>query len=344
MGRAGLLGALGRLRSRDEQGAAQRRASEQVRAAFAILFGRDPTEAERERLRSLNALSDVEDTTRLMRRMVAATDRHAAPTDFLIRFGARDVAWTRQEGFEAAIDEADVSVGQYVLRRAWEPHIEALMRSALRLGMSVVDIGSNLGVHTLLAASLVGSEGRVHAFEPNSENNRLLLLSCERNGFANVTLHPTALSDREGYALFATNMGSNGGFTPQLTQQLLSAQCIVAPVATLDASVCERVDFIKIDVEGAEALALAGGERLVRRWRPTIVSEFSPLMLASVSGVSGLDYLRRMQAWGYSLHLLPREAPGGGTETPIPDPAAFLADYGSEHRIEDLVFRAAEPA
>jgi protein-L-isoaspartate O-methyltransferase len=62
-----------------------------------------------------------------------------------------------------------------------EPHLVACFRKTCRPGSVVFDIGASVGYHTLLLATLAGSEGKCYAFEPNSENCRLILLGCERN-------------------------------------------------------------------------------------------------------------------------------------------------------------------
>ena len=95
---------------------------------------------------------------------------------------------------------------------------------------------------------------------------------------------------------------------------------------------------MKIDVEGAEGLVLAGAERLLDHYRPIVTMEFSPEMLSRVSGVNPKELLQHVCARGYYLMMLDRSG-GSQQETPVDDVDVFVRDYGSEFRIEDLVFR-----
>src|SRR2546421_6316813 len=129
--------------------------------------------------------------------------------------------------------------------------------------MVVVDVGANLGFHSMLAANLVGRSGKVLCIEPNSENCRLILLSIDENQFSQVVLYPVALSNRQGYALFTAHIGSNGGFLPATEESLLSPNCVVVPTFPLDALIQGKVDFMKIDTEGAEGLIIGGAKSLI---------------------------------------------------------------------------------
>lgn len=305
--------------------------------AFHLLYGRAPSGAERAQLEGFDVLA-APDPTQLLRRIIAATDRQVLPTPFLIRLGAQDMQWARVESVELALDTADVAVSRSVAAGAYEPHLVALFRRTLKPGMVVCDVGANVGFYSLLAAQLVGENGRVLAFEPNSENARLILMSRERNGAQQLDLHPVALGDADGLVYFSPAMGSNGGQLPGTQAVLASPQCMVVPTRRLDGLAPARIDFIKMDVEGAEAQVLAGASRLLDACRPTLTSEFSPEMLGRVSGIGPVDFLQSIIGRGYAASLLER----AGGETPIPDATAFMADYGSITRIEDLVFRPIE--
>jgi FkbM family methyltransferase len=203
--------------------------------------------------------------------------------------------------------------------------------------MSVVDVGANIGYYTMLAASLVGKDGSVTAFEPNSENARLILLSVEQNGFSQVNVIPLALSNKTGSAFFSPHMGSNGGLLPGTEESLMNPQCIVVPTMRMDDILANRVDFIKVDTEGAEGLILAGATRIIDRDRPIISSEFSPEMLARVSGVDAFEFLMSFKRRDYRIMTLDRSA-GQDAEVELDDVPAFIRNYGSPTRIEEIVF------
>src|SRR5690606_4127661 len=140
----------------------------------------------------------------------------------------------------------------------------ATLRKHARPGMNVLDVGANIGVHTFLLSQLVGSTGHVTAVEPNSENAPLIILGQLRNNISNITLLPVALDQERGWAHFSPHQGSNGGLIAATVVSVSAGAGTVVPTLQLDDIAGERVDLIKIDVEGAEWRALAGSKVLER--------------------------------------------------------------------------------
>jgi hypothetical protein len=96
-----------------------------------------------------------------------------------------------------------------------------------------------------------------------------------------------------------------------------------------------RIDFIKADIEGAEYRALAGATRIIAHHRPIITSELSLEMLGRVSGIKGADYLRWISSLGYHISIVKKDRSG---LQQVNDIGAFIADWGSLTRIEDVAF------
>jgi FkbM family methyltransferase len=148
-----------------------------------------------------------------------------------------------------------------------EFHSMRFIESLLRPGDRVLDVGANIGVYTLFCASLVGATGFVDAFEPADIPRRRLLDNLALNGFAHVAVHDAVLSDRHGPV----------GFVEQ------GADCSLAHIAsengtatgkvakTLDAMVgSKQYLFGKMDIEGAEPLALQGARKMLAARNPPI--------------------------------------------------------------------------
>lgn len=306
-------------------------------AGFDLLYGRAPTHEEL-RLLDLRQGANQEDGRRMLRRLLSAVDRDAAETSFVIRLTEAEVEWTCADGVHVALDRDDVAVSRHIAAGTYEPHLRALFERTLKPGMAVADVGANVGYYTAKAASLVGTSGTVTAFEPNSENARLLLLTIARNGLAQVSLKPFALGVEDGYVLFATALGTNGSQWPAGQEPLLAPSCMVVPVRRLDDMRLPGLDFMKIDVEGAESLVLNGASTTIERCRPVITTEFCPLMMGSIAKTSPRDFLLWFRRAGYEGALIERGS-AEATESKILDVDAFVTDYGSDHRIEDLVFR-----
>ena len=305
--------------------------------AFQVLYGVEASLDHKQRLRGLGVLSKGTGLVELLRRIKPAMDSIQFPARVLVPMNAESVTWIDQDGFRMAVDDADVAVSQYLIGSGgWEPHMTALFNQILKPGMAVIDAGANVGYYTLLAAHLVGPHGRVTAFEPNSENCRLVLLSRAANGFENISLLPLALSDHTGYASFCGALGSNGGFRSLHDEQLHNPSCQIVPVMRLDDVYKDRVDFIKMDIEGAEPLALEGAARTLEKWRPVVSSEYSPFMMRSIAGSDPRSFFESFSSRRYNAFLLDKAS---YAEIPITDWPDFVANYGSDHRIEDLLFR-----
>ena len=165
------------------------------------------------------------------------------------------------------------SITAYVLleQECWFEKEMDFLRHWLQPGMTVIDIGANLGVYSLPMARLVGKTGRVFAYEPGSEARTLLERSRELNAAINLDILPLALSDREreGRLVF--------GGSSELNALGDSGAGETVRVTSLDSEDAARSwlspDFVKIDAEGEEERILAGGRNFFARHSPLIMFE-----------------------------------------------------------------------
>lgn len=144
---------------------------------------------------------------------------------------------------------------------------------ALKPGMVVFDVGANVGRLTALFSTLVGANGRVHSFEPTGETYRRLCLMCEALGLENVRTNHSAVGDMIGKAQFHQYASDHAAWNSMACRPLEKYGIVVkapvvteVPVTTID-KYCEeasisRIDFLKIDVEGAELQVLRGASRM----------------------------------------------------------------------------------
>jgi len=182
-------------------------------------------------------------------------------------------------GYRVCIQKRDTDFGQAILATAeYEPQVRALVAQYLREGDVFVDVGANVGCIAFLAATIVKAHGLVVAVEPNPENVRLLYAGIVLNGFTNVRVLPWAASNRDG--IFSLTGGiSNTHVIPGRAPEASGG--LYAQAAVLDEWLAwlPRLDFVKMDIEGHEPLALDGLSRLVARHRPTLLVEFNPRCL-----------------------------------------------------------------
>ena len=180
--------------------------------------------------------------------------------------------------------------------------------------MSFVDIGANIGWFTLNAAKIVGPTGRVISFEPRADTYAALSRSLEDNGYLSFCrAYNNAVGKAPGELLIGWNpqLGNPGG-TWLLSEQGLQdayvnsgASTQKTDVVTLDSIIGDAsVDLIKIDVEGAEPLALGGAVGVLSHQRPTILCEINPSLLQTVSRTDAQSFVQTIEGFGYECRLL----------------------------------------
>jgi FkbM family methyltransferase len=194
----------------------------------------------------------------------------------------------------------DVSVGANVASGRYETHVQDAFRRFLRAGDTILDVGANIGFFTMLAASLVGGDGKVIAVEPNRRNVRLLEASRRTNNFSQIEIHNVAAHHEP--ATLVLNASYSNGTVSALSDDIHALMLSeIVPAQKIDTIVDGRkVDFIKIDVEGAEMKALKGGVRTLVAHRPVIVSEFSHTGIHE----GGEAYLSWLADLGYKFAVL----------------------------------------
>jgi FkbM family methyltransferase len=267
-----------------------------------------------------------------IRKMLGTIEHQVAPTAFSVQLAEEDAVRCTVGGVELLADAADAAVTPGLLSGRYEAHLTAVFERYCTPGMTVVDVGANLGYYSLLASGLVGPTGRVVALEPNSENCRLLLSSLRLNGITNVRLLPVAADTTTGWAYYSTHVGSNGGLIED--DELLSHPGTVVPTFRLDDIVDGPVGLLKMDVEGAEGRVVQGATRLIERDRPIVTTELKEEMLRRVSGTTVADYLGYFENLGYIPSVLEKAT---GAEKPYGSVAELLADWGQVDELRDVL-------
>jgi len=162
--------------------------------------------------------------------------------------------------------------GDYlVVRPGYEYPIRKFFKP--KLGDIVVDVGAYIGTYTLMAAMKVGKKGLVIAIEPDLENFRSLLLNIYLNNVRNVIPIRAAVADVDGNITFFVSKEKTGSSVIRIPEEIKSK--ITVPAVKLDTIVSKlalpRIDWLKIDVEGAEALVLKGTSKTLEVTRRLII-------------------------------------------------------------------------
>lgn len=227
-------------------------------------------------------------------------------TGRLIQWLARDVLATQgviQNGLGAGL-KFDARLGSFgYLVGTTEPEEQAILGRYLKPGGVFYDLGANIGFFATLGAHLVGSQGRVYAFEPNPECTAQIKRNANLNGFTQVEVIEAAVSATSGRTRL--QMGSTN-LSSSISSNTASDGIDVALIS-IDDFVRDRSakspTLVMIDVEGAEIDALRGMKETIFRHRPVILCEVHWI------NAEFLDYCsQHLQPLGYSVQPLEGDA------------------------------------
>ena len=196
------------------------------------------------------------------------------------------------EAFRLALNDYDV-------REQFETDY---FKSQIKSGMTVLDLGANIGFYTLIFADLVGKDGRVFAFEPEPNNFSSLEKNVKLNRFKNVTLVRKAVSNKTGdIKLFLSkSMGRHTIYNMQNVRKIIKIESVA--LDDFFKKYPKGIDFIKMDIEGAEYAALLGMPSILKINKGVkIVTEFMPDALRSF-GISPEVYLSLLMKHGFKVY------------------------------------------
>jgi len=204
----------------------------------------------------------------------------------------------------------------FAFREDYEPEMSCL-KKILSPGSVFIDAGANVGIYTLAAGTIVGEAGRVLAYEPSAQSFPLLEKNIALNGLTNVRAFPAALAQKNGRTWL--HRGPNPTLNSLGKDPSWKEDGEEIVTKTLDQALhqtgIDRVDVIKMDVQGAEELVLRGAFNTLLSAHPVIIFEVWPEG-ATLLGLSPNGAWELLESEGYQFF-----ATGpGGTLSPIKSP------------------------
>ncbi|MER6996991.1 FkbM family methyltransferase [Streptomyces sp. NPDC000410] len=219
---------------------------------------------------------------------------------------------------------ARVRVASVALALRWAsgrwPFVEdevAGLRPLVRPGAVCLDVGAEYGLYTWSLSALAGPSGAVHSVEPLHGPAQWLRTTAAALGCDNVTVHRTALGERaqrQGtmsvprrrlLPVHGRAYLTEGASGPGPNVEFTGSRPVATPVRTVD-GLChhmglDRVDFIKADVEGAEAAVLSGARNTLLRHRPALLLEIEDRHLAKY-GMNATGLVGRLGEFDYGMY------------------------------------------
>jgi FkbM family methyltransferase len=206
------------------------------------------------------------------------------------------------QGIKILIDPKDPGVSASIMLFGMaEPPVTEVFKRITKPGMTVLDIGANIGWYTLLGAKLVGQNGRVISVEPEQRNFETLSRSIAMNKFQNIRLINACMTDTAGEVKLYLSTSNPGGHSIVFeTKDYIECQGLTVDQILEDQS---RIDIMKIDAESAEPLILRGANELLNADLPLhIIIEYSPLAWKGYEGLLS-DLFQKFQV--FKIHSSP---------------------------------------
>lgn len=226
---------------------------------------------------------------------------------------AEEIIMNTNLGFKMLASPRDYMSYEIFFLGFYDKWLTSFMKAHITEGSICWDIGTGCGWFTLLMASMVGPKGRVDAFEAFPPNYKKLESNIVLNNFYWVNANNLAVSDQTGTMYFVPP-------SDEITHHVSSLQycsgvgyltakqvpnSIDVPTISIDKYAelhpLEHLDFIKIDIEGAEYAALLGGEKVIHRFKPKIAIEYNrECAMRAGSSIEEVDNL--LDRYGYERY------------------------------------------
>jgi FkbM family methyltransferase len=216
-------------------------------------------------------------------------------------FKPKGVVKVKAGGHTMFVDSHDSALAPYlIMHGSFDPEETFVLEKFLKNGMTFIDVGANVGYFSLIAARLVGEDGKVFAFEPDEDNFRLLERNIQENGYKNIKVFMKAISDEVGTARFY--LDSENLCAHSLNKKENSNFVEVETTILDELLKNEKVDVIKIDVEGAEQSVFDGMKDIIaKNNKLAVITEFYPKAIRNF-GNSPKEYLKSFIDAGFKLY------------------------------------------
>jgi FkbM family methyltransferase len=300
--------------------------------AYKLLLDREPESED-----AIAAMQTAWGTTRDLRRALMASPEFRAKNPESLAYTPESNVVIAQlpSSLRLFVDLSDVAIGLNIARGRYEASELAFVQRSVKRGQTVLDIGANIGLFSIVMGDLVGPDGRVHAFEPLQQNLALLERSIRENRMEErIAVRRALVGDAAGerqlvsLSLQEGAMNSGGAYLQTPGSPAPAGHTVQSvPMVTLDTEEFgSPVSFIKIDVEGAEPFVFRGAKRLLATDRPVILCEINPRQLERVAGCGGSDFIAELAALGYRCF-----------ELESGNPAALIEHWG-DRSVGSVVF------
>lgn len=205
--------------------------------------------------------------------------------------------------FKINIDPKNGTVDNEIfLQGVYEPSILKIIKNNINTGDVILDVGANIGQHSIFMSFVTGNTGKIISFEPVSSIYAQFKNSIEINNIKNITLHNLACGDMEkemNINTISSNMGGSSLVFSGDDRKIEKIKVITADSIVKNEN---KINFIKIDVEGYEYEALLGLKDTIEKHHPKIMLEYSYAGYKSMGTDSAKKILDLLYSFDYDLY------------------------------------------
>ena len=271
-----------------------------IKFCFRLILGRNPNKEEWPGHSSF-AGSELEQVVRGYLNSLEFKSRE------LLNYDQKIINYKTEFGFDIYLNLQDSLIGHPISQGViYEEKVTRFFKNKLTENMTFLDIGANIGWYSLLAAKLLKDNCKIYAFEPFSENAKLLLASKLKNNFNSIKVIQAAAGNQFGTVAFGAS-GSNGQCKDLEDKPESVLMSDTVNMVKIDNIVREKVDLIKIDIEGSEYNVLLGSVNTIKTSLLIIFSEFTSTAMPSVCGINWDEYLMFIVDLGYKICVIDEE-------------------------------------
>ena len=211
-------------------------------------------------------------------------------------------------GSKFRVDLSDTIQREIYYSGAYEPAVTKLINTLVQPGDVCVDIGANVGYHTVIFSSLVGDTGQVHSFEPLPDLFRSLQSNVDLNSITNVTCNQTAVYQDTRQIVIYLPAAGNSGSGAQFNRKHHSGDSVRCQGVDLDNYVndlkIKDINLIKLDIEGTELMALKGMKNILSQSVPPhVICEVIPELILDADYTSE-ELFQFLASLGYSGNFI----------------------------------------
>jgi len=229
------------------------------------------------------------------------------------------------ENAKIVINNQDPVVSGALTFGVYEKSEIALMKRVFKPGQVMLDIGANVGLYTGIGGNIIGSQGRIFAFEPDPQSLGFLKKTVAANALENTEVVNAAASNVNGKTTLyvsTNNRGDNRLYDNELSDESFEVDTLRLD-DFLEPKGIQAVDVIKIDVQGFEGQVIEGMENTLKNSSNLqMLMEFWPQGLAT-AGTDPVELLNRLESYGLSIN----ELKDNGEFTAIENKAEFVSRF-----------------